>query len=386
MKKLSIMASLLMGLVALSSCESDRDDNPTLIMPNGFTLLAPEFGENVIDLENSSSIQFKAQAAPNYSFPTETSYWMEMTLADNFEDAAEDEIFTLDTKGNSITYDCVTTEMDLGVMKLKGWSTPEDVDKTTPVPVTVRMVANLSHAESMATAVRSNAQKIYVYPYYLKESLPQFWYLTGANIATNHWKNSLDDVGTGMVPMYVKKGETYNKFTGDGTIEYVGYFLSGEFKIIAPKGLENWNFGICGGNITDGGGFQYRDGGDDPGNIGCSESGFYRLTLNTAEHELKAEKYEPDEPIVAYASMSIGETAMDPVSAEHENHDWYAANVTVSANTAMNFKAGDGTTWGTEAFPYGISTVGGAAIKVTPGTYKVFFNDITGAYHFVEVE
>ena len=42
MKKLSIMASLLMGLVALSSCESDRDDNPTLIMPNGFTLLAPE--------------------------------------------------------------------------------------------------------------------------------------------------------------------------------------------------------------------------------------------------------------------------------------------------------------------------------------------------------
>ena len=84
--------------------------------------------------------------------------------------------------------------------------------------------------------------------------------------------------------------------------------------------------------------------------------------------------------------MSIGETAMDPVSSEHENHDWYAANVTVSANTAMNFKAGDGTTWGTEAFPYGISTVGGAAIKVTPGTYKVFFNDITGAYHFVEVE
>ena len=75
MKKLSIMASLLMGLVALSSCESDRDDNPTLIMPNGFTLLAPEFGENVIDLENSSSIQFKAQAAPNYSFPTETSGW-----------------------------------------------------------------------------------------------------------------------------------------------------------------------------------------------------------------------------------------------------------------------------------------------------------------------
>jgi hypothetical protein len=271
-------------------------------------------------------------------------------------------------------------------MKLKGWSTPEDVDKTTPVPVTVRMVANLSHAESMATAVRSNAQKIYVYPYYLKECLPQFWYLTGAYIATNHWKNSLDDVGTGMVPMYVMKGKTYNKFTGDGTIEYVGYFLSGEFKIIAPKGLENWNFGICGGNITDGGGFQYRDGGDDPGNIVCSESGFYRLTLNTAEHELKAEKYEPDEPIVVYASMSIGETAMDPVSSEHENHDWYAANVTVSANTAMNFKAGDGTTWGTEAFPYGISTVGGAAINVTPGTYKVFFNDITGAYHFVEVE
>lgn len=379
------MASLLMGLVALSSCESDRDDNPTLIVPNGFTLLAPEFGENVIDLENSSSIQFKAQAAPNYSFPTETSYWMEMTLANSFEEAAEDEIFTLDTKGNSITYDAVTTEMDLGVMKLKGWETEEDVDKTTPVPVTVRMVANLSHAESMATAVRSNAQKVYVYPYFLKESLPKFWYLTGEYIATNHWKNSFDDVGTGMIPMYVMKGETYNKFTGDGTIEYVGYFLAGKFKIIEPKGLENWNYGICEGEIP-AGGYRYRDGDEPSGDINCPESGFYRLTLNTVDHELKAEKYEPDEPIVVYASMSIGETAMDPVSAEHENHDWYAANVTVSANTAMSFKAGDGTTWGTEAFPYGISTVGGAAIKVTPGTYKVFFNDITGAYHFVEVE
>ena len=126
MKKLNIMAALLMGLVVFSSCQSDRDDNPTLIVPNGFTLLAPEIGENVIDLENSSSIQFKAQAAPNYSFPTETSYWMEMTLADDFENVAEDEIFTLETKGNSITYNALGTELDLGVMKLKGWSTPED--------------------------------------------------------------------------------------------------------------------------------------------------------------------------------------------------------------------------------------------------------------------
>lgn len=382
MKKLSIMASLLMGLVALSSCESDRDDNPTLIVPNGFTLLAPEFGENVIDLENSSSIQFKAQAAPNYSFPTETSYWMEMTLANSFEEAAEDEIFTLETKGNSITYDAVTTEMDLGVMKLKGWETEEDVDKTTPVPVTVRMVANLSHAESMATAVRSNAQKVYVYPYYLKESLPKFWYLTGAIIADGSWGNALDVVGTKMIPFYVKKGESYNKFTGDGNIEYVGFFETGEFKIIAPEGLENWNYGMMAGNITDGSGFEYREGGDDHGNIGCSEAGYYQLVISTTDHTLEAKKYEED--VKVYGSVSLGDQPLNAVSTVCENHDWYATLTFESAAT-LKFKA-DSDEFGTEAFPYGISSVGGAGIPVAAGTYKVFFNDITGAYHFVEVE
>ena len=73
MKKISILATLAMGLFLFSSCESDRDDNPTLSVPQAINLLTPEIGDNVINLKNSESVQFKAEAAPNYSFPTETS-------------------------------------------------------------------------------------------------------------------------------------------------------------------------------------------------------------------------------------------------------------------------------------------------------------------------
>lgn len=36
MKKINILASLLLGGLLFSACDSDRDDNPTLVMPTGF--------------------------------------------------------------------------------------------------------------------------------------------------------------------------------------------------------------------------------------------------------------------------------------------------------------------------------------------------------------
>ena len=69
MKKFSIMASLLLGLLAFTACETDRDDNPKMQNPTTFTLLNPVIGDNVVDLEHSKSIELKAKTQPDYGYP-----------------------------------------------------------------------------------------------------------------------------------------------------------------------------------------------------------------------------------------------------------------------------------------------------------------------------
>ena len=390
MKKINIWTIALMGIAALSSCETDRDSNPTLVMPSSqsFQLLEPEIGSNIINLENSESILFKAAQAPNYGFPTETSYWIQVSEDQTFSDP--EKISSTDTKGKSITYEAPANEVDLGIMKIRNITDPEQVanwDET--ITLYIRMVACPTNLNDSAYYVYSNPQTIQVTAYYLKEALPELWYLTGDCVGYGNWSNTKSAIGKGMIPMYVKAGEEYNRFTGKGTIEYVGYFAHVEygFKVMAPKGLDNWMYSLSGGDITDGSGYKSRNNGNDPGNIAVEdgEEGYYTLTLNTADEELKIEPYEPDEAPVVYTSMQIGDTEMSPMTTIEgaPNHDWYA-EITLAAPATIFFTANDGTEWGTDSFPYGIATTDGDKIPVENGTYTVYFNDITGAYMFTE--
>ena len=78
MKKLSILASVVTALVAFTACSTDRDDNPTLSIPTdaSFTLYAPGITSNVINLDNSTDIVFKADQ-PNYGYTASIRYMME---------------------------------------------------------------------------------------------------------------------------------------------------------------------------------------------------------------------------------------------------------------------------------------------------------------------
>lgn len=389
MKKFNILTLALMGVAAFSSCSTDRDHNPTLSVPQSFELLVPEIGSNIVNLENSESVQFKAKAAPDYGFPTETSYWIEITEEADFSDP--DKVVATDTKGNSTVYDAPANEIDYAIMQLRGYEEESQVDKNEVITLNIRMVATISHDTDGSTTVYSNAQSIKVTPYFLKEALPELWYLTGDCVGYGNWSCTQSAIGKGMVPMCVKAGQEYNRFTGKGTIEYVGYFAHVEygFKVIAPKGLDNWMYSISGGDITDGSGYKSRDNGDDPGNIAVEdgEEGYYRLILNTEDEELTIEPYEPDEDPVVYTSMKIGDTEMSAMTtvAGAPNHDWYA-EITLDADADILFTANDGTAWGTDAFPYGIGTIDGNKIPAKKAKYIVYFNDITGAYMFTEQE
>jgi hypothetical protein len=68
-----------------------------------------------------------------------------------------------------------------------------------------------------------------------------------------------------------------------------------------------------------------------------------------------------------------------------ENHDWYVDEFTLTRDEELKFAA-DGDwffNWGTNLFPYGQGVNGGMNVPVKAGTYKVFFNDVTGHYHFI---
>lgn len=395
MKKLSIWTIALVGVAAFSSCSSDRDSNPVLTVPQSFEMLVPEIGDNVINLENSESVRFRAKAAPDYGFPTETSYWVEIAETNDFSDPAK--VAATDTKGKSITYDAPANEIDFAIMQLRGYEEESQVDKSEVITLYARMVACPTNATAESNYVYSNVQSFKVTSYFLKEALPELWYLTGGGIGDGGWGCDYAVVGTKMIPMYVKAGEEYNRFTGKGTIEYIGYFLGGQgFKIMDPKGvagmpqcISQWMYGMCGDghDIADESGYAYRDGGDEKGNIDVATSGYYQLILDTEEHELKTAAYEPDEAPVVYESMTFGDVELAKMTTVDgvPNHDWFGT-ITLAAPAEILFKAGNGTEWGTESFPYGIATNDGNKIPVDAGTYVIYFNDITGAFMFTEQE
>ena len=369
MKKLSILASLLIGVFAFSSCESDRDDNPTIDY-NGaqqLEMLIPVIGQQTIDLQNSKSFEIKAKSSPNYGFPTAVKYGAQISLDSNFPENAT---YTLNGTSTSLNYEVLTSDVNKGLLTLRGVENMDgfldaftDQERSKGMPLYIRMTAKLVNAQS------DDNRTFTTY--------------------------SRDQVGKGMMTMYVKADEVYSKSTGLGIIEYVGYFPAGEFKIIAPAGFGNWNYGMCGGNEVDGG-HVYRDGGDDPGNIKITTAGHYTLTLNTELHTLKITPYEKDVKVFSKITIpgshngwnQVDGNEMTPVTtiAGGENHDW-VTEITLSADSEVKFAA-DGAwddNWGNAAFPFGIGTQNGANIKALAGKYKVFFNDITGAYFFSEI-
>ena len=397
MKKISIMAAMLLGMFAFTACETDNDDNPILVVPQSeqaFQINNPVVGEQVVDLSPASqAIELKVHAAPAYGFPTAISYGVQMAFDEAFA-----EIYTFEGTTTGMTYEVPTYEIEKGIQTLKGIDSEEafntlltEAERTDGMPVYLRMTAILLNAQDSTSFVTSNPVKVNVLPYYyeLKDAAPEIWWMTGAIIADGSWSNSATALGTGMTPLYTKKGEEYDKVTGTGVLEYTGWFEAGSFKIIAPAGIGNWNYGMCAG--TEEGGHVYRDGGDDPGDIKITKAGYYTLTLDTKAHELKITPYA--EPVSVFETITLPGShngwdaaagALKGITTVAENHDW-TAEVTFAEDSEVKFAIGNwDTNWGAATFPYGAGVGGGANIPAKAGTYTVYFNDITGQYMFIE--
>lgn len=405
MKKIFFYAMLLTaGTFAMTSCEDDNDSNPTLTQPTSFVLNAPAVGTGNVDLLESDAIEitwsqptpytdFNAPVVPTYSIQLSTKGTFDKAFDDTAEDNTGADHVVLSETYSVTSASILTSDIAKAMQQLNEWDT-NDVPATQQLSIRLKsVVRDASFTEYFP--IYSNVVTVNTIPYYveLKNAAPEIWYLTGACIADGSWSNSEAAIGTGMTPMFVIPDYEYDKKTGKGEIVYAGYFPdNASFKIIAPEGLSNWNYGICAG--SEDGGQTYRDGGDDPGDIKVNNGGYYKITLNTSTHELTWEKlgaqstYSQISMPGDYQGWDVSANLMTALTTATENHDWVAdltfasdpsdgGGVKFAANGAWDVN------WGGDTFPYGVGTQNGSNIWYAAGSYKVFFNDILGYYMFI---
>ena len=383
---------LLSMTLMFTACDDDRDSNPTLSQPTTFALNNPV--NTLVDLAQSQGIPF-AWSQPDYGgWPAAVEYQLEVSPTNNWtvstDEAAADEsgatiadYAILPTIYASCTGNMLAEELAKALVQICQWDEASVPEKQT---VYVRCSAVTAGAKT----IYSNVVSLDVNPYYIElaDAPIEIWYLVGEGIGSADWDNGAGSVATGgLIPMYPIMGNEYDKRTGQGEIEYAGYFVGGKgFKLVKIPGKWDDQWGM--GSDT----YVKNDGGS--GNITMPADGYYRIRLNTATDQLVIEPIEGTVGVYEMISMpgdyqgwNTGENVMSPMSTNVENHDWYVMKVTYD-DTALKFAADNAwdVNWGAAVFPYGIGEQNGANIPIKAGTYNVFFNDILGAYNFVAVE
>ena len=395
------------GLSLLTSCKDDNDSNPTLTQPTEFVLNQPAINGN-LDLERSITFTLTwSQPTPynDFNAPVVPTYWVEVSpngsFTKAFDDNAEDntgaDYITLDETYSSGKNVVISTEtLDRALMQLCTW---EETNVPSLLPIQIRVKSAIRDASFKEYyTIYSNVISLNTVPYYLelKPADPEIWWLIGADIADGSWGG---DMGKCVIPMQTISGTEYDKKTGQGEIQWIGYLSGNGFKLRGSLD-DNWATQIGQGD----GGFVKNDGGS--GNITVSEPGIYKVTLNTIELSqtadkenttaLKVEKYDGSAPV--FSGMAIagtfnewGDTEMTPCSTGWENHDWYitqelAAGDKIKVKQAGTWdfnKGGSFVTYSNGMYVYGES--GGADLVVEEaGKYLIIFNDITGYIRFIK--
>ena len=133
-------------------------------------------------------------------------------------------------------------------------------------------------------AIYSNVVTLNTVPYFveLKPADPEIWWLIGSDVADGSWGG---EMGKCVVPMQTIDGAEYDKKTGQGEIQWIGYLGGNGFKLRGDArllGYHQWGQGDGFGT------YVKNDGGS--GNITVPEAGLYTVTLNTATDELMVER------------------------------------------------------------------------------------------------
>lgn len=396
MKKLNIMASLLMaiGWLAFSSCEDDNGSNPTINQPQTFDLNAPAMAGNVVDLKSTTATFDFTWKQPDYGYTAPVYYNLQLSYDGQWDT-------TIDENGveveNYVEFEEIVTECKVSVdastlnrllIGYLGIESAEDVPSQCKVYVRI-------HAKLRAGYdCYSNVVEMNVAPYYqtLTVADPEIWYLIGGCVGDNSWSNDsragYSQVGTSIIPFSIIDGESYDELTGKGNLTYTGWFpAGGEFKFILNPGSWDDQMG-CGED-----GKPVHNVGTS-GNFSVSAEGYYTIQFNTKNYTVEI---TPADAPREYGQMLISGSfngwatdeameAAEPFKGEH-NHIWkYKANWSEDTEFKFLVDSSWAPNWGTDQYNYGIGVSNGPNIPALAGNYVIVFNDITGFYQVLPVE
>lgn len=259
MKKLSIMASLVLGMLLVTSCDSDRDDNPTLQTPTQFVLNTPAFAGNIYDLDNTSDITLTC-SQPNYGFPVATSYVVQASLNSDMSGFTEMSTISNSTR---ITVDANELAVALTNQALEAGKT--EADFPLQQPAYLRLRAYINGVDS--TEILSNIVTLSrVYTSFALPAVvaPEKLYICG-NFNGWSWETALE-----TVPAYGDPNTTWHMvYIDDSGIKF-NVNPSWDGGEVGYNKLNSIS-GDLAGEIVDGG-----------GNIASSNPGWYLMVINSS--------------------------------------------------------------------------------------------------------
>jgi hypothetical protein len=331
---------------------------------------------------------FNAPVVPTYTIQVSPTGQFNKAFDENLEDnTGADFVNVNETYTSGKDANLNMENLNRQLLQLCGWT-----ETTTPekLPLTIRVKSAIRDASFREYhVIYSNTVTLNTVPYFveLKPADPEIWWLIGSDVADGSWGG---EMGKCVVPMQTIDGAEYDKKTGQGEIQWIGYLAGNGFKLVKIPGKwdDQWGQGDTFGQ------YKKNDGGS--GNISVPEAGLYKVTLNTATDNLKIEKY--DGSATTFSGMAIsgsfndwGDTPMTPCSSGWENHDWYIST-DLSAGDEIKIKQADSwdynkggsfINYSDGMYVYGVS--GGSNLKIAEGgKYLIIFNDITGYIRFIK--
>lgn len=416
-----IYSALMLGLVfGVSSCDTDRDDNPILTQATEFKLNTPAYANLLVDLASSDALQF-TYSQPNWEFPIVCNYTLQYSLTGTFnhsvDEAEADENIVADYQESDIANECIMSvpaaNFAKGLQQLGKWpegTLPSEVKVTARVKAVPSQGSLVNQSQVAKYSIYSNTVELRFTPYYveLSDAPIVMWYLVG-NLFGGKWGS---EIGNNALPMFMIPDYQYDKKDGTGEVVYTNYFVTGTYDDgtedsqagfkIQPSTF-NWNYGMT-GDSGQKGSIIYRNNGDDGGHILAPADGYYTIRMNTSKNSAEFEKL--DITPTNYGTICLSgdfngwsDTPMLPYNKEGvENHTWYQLlnisedDIAATGKATCEFKfKGEGSwdnNWGYGATNgevnfRGLCSQGGNNIGLPAGKWCVSFCDIDGTFSVV---
>lgn len=330
---------MTLAAASLASCEADKD--PVLVTPSSFELETPAYANQVVTLEDETSLTLEC-AAPDYNLSVVPTYQVEASLSSDFgasRAADVPSVVLLNPSTQTATeVELSAKELNQAILDMRGIVEEADYTDEGTRAVYLRIISSIG--VSAATQVVSNTVTLdKVQDYYPAAEISFLWSPGDAN----EWNH----------------GASLKLASTDGQ-EYTGFvYLKGSFKFTNTDGWDGTNYGSAGEGLlsTDGG----------AGNIDtpATGEGLYYATVNVTKLTYKLQ-------YIASVNIPGGFNGWDP-STEMSTTDYTKYTYTNAALGGNEFKFAFNASWDMNLggavdnleFNGGNLTAPGGATKVT---------------------